>query len=171
MNKDELSNVLLNFYKSDENVILIDGKWGSGKTYLINEFIHNFNNPNHEHNHINLFNVFGVDDSIIEGMHNHGEESEHIHDDHDHRHDAVGEFSDLIRLLHGDALGHKLAEDKRKIRKDYRNYDDRNGIQRSGRQRVEAESVIYPIHKPVGKAVGRKSASQKAGKRYAYLDG
>ena len=43
MNKDELLNVLLNFYKSDENVILIDGKWGSGKTYLINEFIHNFN--------------------------------------------------------------------------------------------------------------------------------
>lgn len=43
MNKDELLKVLLNFYKSDENVILIDGKWGSGKTYLINEFIHNFN--------------------------------------------------------------------------------------------------------------------------------
>ena len=43
MNKDELLNVLLNFYKSDENVILIDGKRGSGKTYLINEFIHNFN--------------------------------------------------------------------------------------------------------------------------------
>lgn len=43
MNKDELLNVLLNFYKSDENVILIDGKWGSGKTYLINEFIQNFN--------------------------------------------------------------------------------------------------------------------------------
>lgn len=43
MNKDELLDVLLNFYKSDENVILIDGKWGSGKTYLINEFIHNFN--------------------------------------------------------------------------------------------------------------------------------
>ena len=43
MNKDELLNVLFNFYKSDENVILIDGKWGSGKTYLINEFIHNFN--------------------------------------------------------------------------------------------------------------------------------
>ena len=43
MNKDELLTVLLNFYKSDENVILIDGKWGSGKTYLINEFIHNFN--------------------------------------------------------------------------------------------------------------------------------
>lgn len=42
MNKDELLKVLLDFYKSDENVILIDGKWGSGKTYLINEFIHNF---------------------------------------------------------------------------------------------------------------------------------
>lgn len=43
MNKDELLNVLLNFYDSDENVILIDGKWGSGKTYLINEFIKKFN--------------------------------------------------------------------------------------------------------------------------------
>ena len=52
--------------------------------YMASQFIHNFNNPNHEHSHINLFSVFGVDDSIIEGMHNHGEEAEHIHDDHDH---------------------------------------------------------------------------------------
>lgn len=35
MNKDELLNVLLNFYKSDENVILIDGKWGSGKMMAV----------------------------------------------------------------------------------------------------------------------------------------
>lgn len=42
MNKVELLDVLNNLYKSNENVILIDGKWGSGKTYLINEFIKSF---------------------------------------------------------------------------------------------------------------------------------
>ena len=52
--------------------------------YMASQFIHNFNNPNHEHSHINLFSVFGVDDSLIENMHNHGEEADHIHDDHDH---------------------------------------------------------------------------------------
>ena len=52
--------------------------------YMASQFIHNFNNPNHEHSHINLFSVFGVDDSLIENMHNHEGESEHIHDDHDH---------------------------------------------------------------------------------------
>lgn len=42
MNKNELLEVLKNFKKSNENVILIDGKWGSGKTYLINEFMSNY---------------------------------------------------------------------------------------------------------------------------------
>lgn len=42
MNKNELLEVLNNLYKSKENVILIDGNWGSGKTYLINEFMNNF---------------------------------------------------------------------------------------------------------------------------------
>ncbi len=42
MNKNELLNVLKEFRDSKDNVILIDGKWGSGKTYLLNEFIKDF---------------------------------------------------------------------------------------------------------------------------------
>lgn len=39
MNKDTLLQYLMSFDKSNDNLILIDGPWGSGKTYLINEFI------------------------------------------------------------------------------------------------------------------------------------
>lgn len=42
MNKDELLKILERFSNSKDNVILLDGKWGSGKTYLLNEFIKNF---------------------------------------------------------------------------------------------------------------------------------
>ena len=42
MNKNELLNVLKEFIVSKDNVILIDGKWGSGKTYLLNEFIKDY---------------------------------------------------------------------------------------------------------------------------------
>ena len=41
MNSEELYNELLKFDKSNYNVILIDGPWGSGKTYLINRYIKN----------------------------------------------------------------------------------------------------------------------------------
>lgn len=41
-NKNELLNVLNNLVYSKDNIILIDGSWGSGKTYLINEFIKNY---------------------------------------------------------------------------------------------------------------------------------
>lgn len=39
MNKDELLNELDLFLTNDYNIILIDGPWGSGKTYLLNDFI------------------------------------------------------------------------------------------------------------------------------------
>ena len=39
MNKDELLNVLNTLDKSKDSVILLDGRWGSGKTHLLNEFI------------------------------------------------------------------------------------------------------------------------------------
>ncbi len=37
--------------------------------YMASQFIHNFNNPNHDHSHINLF---GVHDDLFENSHNHG---------------------------------------------------------------------------------------------------
>ena len=43
MNKEYLLNYLKNYYKSSDNLILLDGPWGSGKTYLLNEFMKSFN--------------------------------------------------------------------------------------------------------------------------------
>ncbi len=37
--------------------------------YMASQFIHNFNNPNHDHSHINLV---GVHDDLFENSHNHG---------------------------------------------------------------------------------------------------
>ena len=37
--------------------------------YMASQFIHYFNNPNHDHSHINLF---GVHDDLFENSHNHG---------------------------------------------------------------------------------------------------
>lgn len=54
--------------------------------YIATQFIYNFNNPNHEHNHINLFHVFGVDDSLIEDIHNHNERCDDIYNIHNHSH-------------------------------------------------------------------------------------
>ena len=39
MNSKELLNELNKFKNSNYNVVLIDGPWGSGKTYLINKYI------------------------------------------------------------------------------------------------------------------------------------
>ena len=39
MNSEELLNELNKFKNSSYNVVLIDGPWGSGKTYLINKYI------------------------------------------------------------------------------------------------------------------------------------
>ena len=39
MNKSQLLNELKSFLTNDYNIIMIDGPWGSGKTYLLNEFI------------------------------------------------------------------------------------------------------------------------------------
>ena len=57
-------------------------------------FINNLKSSEHEHNHINLFKIFGVDDSLLEVMHdhvghNHGEEDKHNHD-HNHKHTEDG---------------------------------------------------------------------------------
>lgn len=56
--------------------------------YIASQFIHNFDDPNHEHNHINFFNMLGVDDRFMEGMHNHESETDynynetHSHEEH-----------------------------------------------------------------------------------------
>ena len=37
------------------------------------QFIHSFNDKEHEHSHINLFSIFGLDSTVMEDMHNHEE--------------------------------------------------------------------------------------------------
>ena len=39
MNKRNILNDLNNFIDSDYNIILLDGPWGSGKTFLLNEYV------------------------------------------------------------------------------------------------------------------------------------
>lgn len=58
--------------------------------YMATQFIQNINQPAHEHNHINLFSIFGMDDNVLESMHEHehGEHGEHDHSQHhDHEED------------------------------------------------------------------------------------
>ena len=43
MNKNLLLDELKKFIDSEYNIILIDGPWGSGKTYLLNEYIDTLN--------------------------------------------------------------------------------------------------------------------------------
>ncbi len=44
--------------------------------YMAFMFMKNFNNPNHEHNHVNLFNIFGIESTILEDIH-HDNDNEH----------------------------------------------------------------------------------------------
>ena len=39
MNKRNILDDLNKFIDSDYNIILLDGPWGSGKTYLLNEYV------------------------------------------------------------------------------------------------------------------------------------
>ena len=60
MNKNELLNVLNTLDESKDSVILLDGKWGSGKTHLLNEFIKNY--TKHPIYYVSLLGKRNVDD-------------------------------------------------------------------------------------------------------------
>lgn len=60
MNKNELKEILTNLTSSKDNVILIDGKWGSGKTYLLNEFIKEY--KKHPIYYVSLLGKRNIDD-------------------------------------------------------------------------------------------------------------
>ncbi len=54
--------------------------------YMAAQFFHNFNQPAHDHSHINLFSVFGVESHIADDLHNHNHDDEH-HNDNTHNND------------------------------------------------------------------------------------
>jgi len=60
MNKNELLKILNDFPSSKDNVILVDGKWGSGKTYLLNEFIKSY--KKHPIYYVSLLAKRSIDD-------------------------------------------------------------------------------------------------------------
>lgn len=53
--------------------------------YMAAQFIHSFNDKEHEHSHINLFSIFGLDSTVMEDMHNH-EHSDHESHNHGEHH-------------------------------------------------------------------------------------
>lgn len=61
--------------------------------YMATQFIQNINQPAHEHNHINLFSIFGMDDNVLESMHEH-EHGEHGDHDHSQHHDHEEDIHD-----------------------------------------------------------------------------
>ncbi len=62
MNSEELFNELKKFNESNYNVILIDGPWGSGKTYLINRYLKYANKINIKVYYVSMLGKKNVDD-------------------------------------------------------------------------------------------------------------
>lgn len=62
MNKNELLNELNLFLTNDYNIILIDGPWGSGKTYLLNEFIVSKKDTNLKFYYVSLHGLKNIDE-------------------------------------------------------------------------------------------------------------
>lgn len=62
MNKDLLLNELKKFIDSDYNIILIDGPWGSGKTYLLNEYIDSMKDNNLKFYYVSLHGMKNIDE-------------------------------------------------------------------------------------------------------------
>ncbi len=62
MNKDELLNELDLFLTNDYNIILIDGPWGSGKTYLLNDFIINKKDTDLKFYYVSLHGLKNIDE-------------------------------------------------------------------------------------------------------------
>lgn len=60
MNKDSLLKELKNFLKSDYNIILLDGPWGSGKTFLLHQLIESESNV--KYYYVSLHGMKNIDE-------------------------------------------------------------------------------------------------------------
>lgn len=62
MNRRNIYEELVNFVDSDYNIILLDGPWGSGKTYLLNEFVNNNKNKDLRFYYVSLHGLKNIDE-------------------------------------------------------------------------------------------------------------
>ena len=60
MNRRNIYEELVNFVDSDYNIILLDGPWGSGKTYLLNEFVDNNKNKDLRFYYVSLHGLKNI---------------------------------------------------------------------------------------------------------------
>ena len=58
-NEEECSNIIINYIVSqkDEQALLIDGEWGSGKTFFINNLIENINDSDNIKNYLKMLKI------------------------------------------------------------------------------------------------------------------
>ena len=62
MNKNLILDELKKFINSEYNIILIDGPWGSGKTYLLNEYIDTLNQDEIKVYYVSLHGMKNIDE-------------------------------------------------------------------------------------------------------------
>ena len=62
MNRENVLKNLNDFIDSDYNIIQLDGPWGSGKTYLLNEFIKSNKNKNIKFYYVSLHGMKNIDE-------------------------------------------------------------------------------------------------------------
>lgn len=62
MNKRNILDDLNNFIDSDYNIILLDGPWGSGKTYLLNEYVKANENKGVRFYYVSLHGMKNIDE-------------------------------------------------------------------------------------------------------------
>lgn len=77
--------------------------------FMAFQFAKNVSNPEHEHNHINLFSIFGLDDSLLDKMHDaeHSHIKEHLHDDeHNHESEEHHHDNETSHIHHNEELEH-----------------------------------------------------------------
>ena len=62
MNKRNILDDLNKFIDSEYNIILLDGPWGSGKTYLLNEYVNNYQSKDVRFYYVSLHGMKNIDE-------------------------------------------------------------------------------------------------------------
>lgn len=97
--------------------------------FMAFQFAKNISNPQHEHNYINFFSIFGMDDSILEDIHDHEHEGvdehnhsePHNHNEH-HSHDELDNHNE--QHIHDESH----INEKEHNHNDIHNHDESSNI-------------------------------------------